>query len=136
MGFRGRGATQIGSSPDAKRPPPPAHLEEDEKTIWKTVVDSMPVDWFSPPTFPLLEAYCLGVSQLNFIRKLALEEKRKTPVNIKEVKSWNRLIQSNQKTIAMLATKMRIAQQSTYDVKMPIGKRVEKEVKAKKPWEG
>src|SRR5215813_10665689 len=39
---------------DVQHPAPPAELTEEEATIWASIVDRMPPDFFAPPTFPML----------------------------------------------------------------------------------
>ncbi len=77
MGARGRkSAAELSTISSGgleihRRPDPPEHLGEDAVKVWRAVVNSLPADWFSPGTQPLLEAFCgLTVSQRNTIMAL------------------------------------------------------------------
>ncbi len=37
---------------------PPDHLDDAERDIWHSIVDSLPADYFRPGDIPLLSAYC------------------------------------------------------------------------------
>jgi hypothetical protein len=82
MGTRGRksSAELATVSPDGigltRRPEPPSHLGDDAADIWRATVNSLPADWFSPGTLPLLEAFCgLSVSQQLTLRALQRAER-------------------------------------------------------------
>jgi hypothetical protein len=97
------------------RPEPPEDLTEAEAKVWRNVVASMPPDWFSPATFPLLGLYCRHTAGLDFIdRVLRSLEKSKEP---KAASEWRKMAQARRqecKVIYSLAVKMRLAQQSSY----------------------
>lgn len=45
-----------------RRPPPPLDLTEFESELWRTIVATMPSDWFRPVHFALLAAYVRHIS--------------------------------------------------------------------------
>jgi hypothetical protein len=97
------------------RPEPPEELDEEQAAVWRKTVDSMPPDWFTGATFPLLKQYCRLTAGLDFIdRTLRKIQKSKEP-NLREWKRFTQIRRQECKVIAMLATKMRLAQQSSYD---------------------
>ena len=98
---------------DVARPEPLEGLSDEEAKVWRTVVDSLPPDWFPPSTYHLLGAYCRHTAGLAFIDQVMRKiEKSKDPDMIQwRLMSAQRLMES--KSIDMLATKMRISQQAT-----------------------
>lgn len=101
----------VTSDDDAERHVSPRSLTADQREIWDATVQSMPSDWFSPENLPLLEQYCVMIDRARAVNKKMNSEKIGTQL-------YFRLLSLEQKfarSIAMLATKMRIAQQSTYD---------------------
>ncbi len=121
MGARGRKSARElatvgpGGLALARRPEPPEHLGDDAVAIWRAVVNSLPGDWFSPGTLPLLAAFCaLTVSQLYTIRALQVAERDGKEF---DRESWERLqkqLGELSGRIATLATRMRLTPQSRY----------------------
>ena len=112
----------------------PKELMDEEVEIWQSVVDSRPADWFSPGNVPLLTQYCRHVIQA---RRIA-EWIEKAPENPKlKIIDYDRLLKMQRDEsaiIAMLATKMRLAQQSLTNHR---GNTIsQKAPKAFRPWEG
>jgi hypothetical protein len=106
----------VGKMEHNPRPEPLDSLDADEAKIWRYIVSKMPPDWFPPETHILLRLYCQHVSGLKFLDKVIAEARKAN--NLVE---WRKLIGTRRlecKAIAMLATKMRLAQQSSYDHKM------------------
>jgi hypothetical protein len=97
------------------RPEPHEDLNEDEAKVWRHIVRRMPADWFPPETHVLLLMYCKQVAGLPYMDKI-IEEARKANNRVE----WKQLISLRRlecKSIAMLATKMRLAQQSSYNMR-------------------
>ncbi len=121
MGARGRKsaaelATITGTGiAVTRRPEPPAHLGDDAAEIWRSITNSLPADWFSAGTLPLLEALCgLTVSQRNTIRALQRIEREDDDFERDE---WERVLKQLGEVsgrIATLATRMRLTPQSRY----------------------
>lgn len=136
MGARGRkSAASLLIAPRpveiVERQRPPADLTDEEVEVWAAVVHSEPADWFSPSTVPLLAQYSRHVVSAKRIAELI---ERATSDPELSVKDYDRLLlmqERESRTIAMLATKMRISQQATTNHR---GNK--KPTAARKPWEG
>jgi len=121
MGARGRkSAAELATITSTgiavtRRPEPPAHLGDDAAEIWRSITNSLPADWFSAGTLPLLEALCgLTVSQRNTIRALQRIEREDDDFERDE---WERVLKQLGEVsgrIATLATRMRLTPQSRY----------------------
>ena len=121
MGARGRKSSKELSTISSgglelhRRPDPPEHLGEDAVKVWRATGNSLPADWFSPGTLPLLEAFCgLTVSQRNTIMALQRIEREGNDFRRDE---WERLLKQLGEVsgrIATLATRMRLTPQSRY----------------------
>jgi hypothetical protein len=110
-GRKSAAALRLVHSDTGERAESPRTLTKEQKEIWDATLAAMPHDWFSAENLPLLEQYCVLISRARAINK---------KMNAESVGSslYFRLLYVEQKfarNIAMLATKMRIAQQSTYD---------------------
>jgi hypothetical protein len=104
---------------------PPYELREPEANVWNATVRDKSPDWFTPSTYPLLMQYCRHVvraNNLDFmidqyeqdIRRAASGQATLHHFDV----GYDKLLtmQANQtRMIAHLATKMRLAQQSTID---------------------
>ena len=103
---------------DLQWPEPPPHLNDAEALIWNEVVHGKTADWFGSETWLLLEQYCQhGVSARNIVNAIRACEAKIGTDDFDEV-AYTRLLyrhQSLSSTLAALATKMRIAQQSTFE---------------------
>lgn len=114
-----------------ERQKPPHDLSDEEVEIWHAVVSSVAADWFTRGTTPLLSQYCRHAVQA---RRLAELIEKATSDPELEIKDYDRLLKMQQResaAISMLATKMRISQQSTTN------HRGNKNTQAgRKPWEG
>ncbi len=137
MGTRGKASaaslsiTTTGPVTIMERQPAPHDLTDEEVEVWAAVVGSEPADWFTPSTVPLLRQYCRHVVHARRIAELI---ERATSDPELAVKDYDRLLKMQDResrAIASLATKMRVAQQSTTNHrgnKRPSASR--------KPWEG
>ena len=136
MGMRGRNSSgEIALIGPAElelvpRQKPPRELTDEEVRVWRAVVSSEPADWFSPSTSPLLAQYCRHVVHTKRIAEMI--ERATCDPNL-AVTDYERLLKMQQResqSVAMLAMKMRLAQQATITHrgnKKPSGTR--------KPWE-
>jgi len=89
----------------------PHDLTDEEVVIWVATVNAEPADWFSPSTMPLLTQYCRHTVEARRIAELKDRAYAK-----KDFATYNQLIAAQAResgALAMLATKMRLAQQST-----------------------
>jgi hypothetical protein len=114
------------------RPDAPYGLSDDEAEVWRGVVNNLPTHWFAIETFPLLEAYCRHVVRSRRLAQLINAAESGTgEFDLETYGGLLRLQQAESRAIAMLATKMRIAQQSTItkeDKTKGVGK-------GKRPWQ-
>lgn len=122
-----------------ERPPVPYELDDEEATVWCGVVDRMPATWFGSETFPLLVQYCRHVVRARRVAQL-IRHHEQPPKPKKgeqaaelDIDAYNKLLimqDRESRAIATLATKMRIAQQSTIDKEAK-----KNHVGLKRPWE-
>jgi hypothetical protein len=102
-----------GSMDRVERPTVPSELTDEECEVWAAVVGSRPHNYFGPDSMPLLSQYARHVVQARRIAELI--ERASAAPNLR-IRDYDRLlkIQGRESVqIASLATKMRIAQQST-----------------------
>lgn len=108
----------------------PHDLNDEETEVWAAVVNSLPADWFTPDTVPLLSQYCREVVQARRVAELI---ERATSDPELSIKDYDRLLKMQARqsaTIRSLATSMRISQQATTNHR---GNK--KPTQARKPWE-
>jgi hypothetical protein len=111
-----------------RRPSPPDDLTPEQAAEWTSIVNGLPAEWFRRETHPILACYCREVVRS---KQLAQIIENYWSQGDFDVKSYRDLLRSEaevSRTIAMLATKMRICQQSTYD------KSVKKPQMIDRPW--
>ncbi len=149
MGVRGRtssAALSVRRSVDVQeicRPDAPYDLTDEQAEEWRAVVDRMPADWFPRETWGMLTAYCRHVVSQRKVAQMiqALEGEMQAEVDagtprsevlLSSSKSLDRLFKMQERegrAISLLATRMRLSQQSSYD------KSRKKGSPAKRPWE-
>ena len=96
-----------------QRHEPPRELTEEQAAIWRDVVMALPADWFGSDTLPLLTQYCRAISRANSLAAM-IDRLGNDP----GLKAYRDLLRSEfiaSRSIASLATKMRITQQATMD---------------------
>jgi hypothetical protein len=121
-----------------ERPKPPLGMPDAQAAVWRQTVESLEAEWFRPETLPLLAQYCRHVVASNVIAAridelLAQEPDEETPKalyyqNVALAELYRMQALETTKIMA-LATKMRLAQQSTYD------KSKKKQTIGKRPWQ-
>lgn len=94
-----------------ERQKPPHDLTDEEVEVWQGVVNAEPADWFSPSTVPLLTQYCRHVVAARQIGEL--KERATAEMDLPTLDKLLQMQARESAAIALLATKMRIAQQST-----------------------
>lgn len=112
------------------RLPPPHDLTDEECEIWSAIVADLPADWFSPATVPLLAQYCRHVIHARRIAELIERAMGGPTVIVGEYDALLNMQVRESRAIATLATKMRIAQQSTTNWR---GNK--QATSARKPWQ-
>ena len=109
----------------------PPELTDEETEIWAGVVNAEAADWFSASTIPLLVQYCRHTVAARRVAELI--ERATGDKNLK-ARDYDRLLKMQDREsrqISWLASKMRIAQQSTTNQR---GNK--KSGTSGKPWEG
>lgn len=99
-----------------ERPVPPDHLRPEEQQEWARIAAGMPADWFTPETYPLLEQYCRHVVSARHVAQ-AIRKYERDEENF-SVRLYDRLLAMQERegrAIGVLATRMRLTQQSRYD---------------------
>lgn len=112
-----------------ERQKPPHDLTDEEVGVWHGVVNAEAADWFSASTVPLLTQYCRHVVSARQIGEL--RERAAAEMDLPTLDKLLAMQARESAAIAMLATKMRIAQQSTTNHR---GNK--KPTQARKLWEG
>lgn len=109
--------TQIGDAHVSiiKRPNAPAELTNEESVEWERVVNSMPADWFKPETHAMLVQYCRHVVGSRRMSELILVEEKNPMLDMKEMERLYRMRERESRAASMLATRMRMTQQTYYD---------------------
>lgn len=113
-----------------KRAQPPRELSDEEAGVWLDVVNSMPATWFGKETYPLLVQYCRHVIRANRVAQLINNVESQDNIDVSDYGKLLTMAARETLTMTTLATKMRIAQQSTLargDKKAGVG--------MKKPWQ-
>lgn len=104
----------------AERPTPPDTLTEEQQSVWKTIVNRLPGDWFPAETHDMLAAYCthsVTMTKLNGMIKVLEELDAETlvldPDYMKQYKTMVSMRKQETAAMASLATKLRMTIQST-----------------------
>ena len=119
-------------------PKAPEDLTKPEKVLFGEIVAARPADYFDAATIPMLAEYCRIPSELSLYAG-AISKYKVSWLNaddgLKRLKELTGMRDKAQKRMALLATKMRLAQQSRYIAHS--GKSKPKSNGAgPKPWEG
>ena len=99
---------------DARRPPPPAELNEGEATEWRAIVSRMPQDWFTRE-HAMLIAYCRHVCRGRFIaQQIAAFETEWLSVEggLQRLDKLHAMAERETKLVMALARSMRLTHQS------------------------
>ena len=103
--------------PRTRRPEPPDELSEEETVEWKAVVDRLPPEWFPKETHQVLVAYCRHVVRGRMVArwiKSFRDEYLRMEGGVDRIDKLFAMGERESKTITMLATRMRITQQSRW----------------------
>lgn len=116
---------------------PPSRLTAEEREIWLTTVNAKPADWFGLEQAVILESYCRHVCLERRTSKVldkVAQEWEGGADNLTEYARACRMHELETRAVAMLASRMRLTQQSVVD-KRTAGLRGEKYVNGRdKPW--
>ena len=121
MKQRGRKSTEQQNVVDisvAARPRAPTELTKTEKALFNQIVADRPAEYFDAATIPLLVEYCRIPTELSVIADAMSTFQAKwlnKDDGVKRLKDLTGMRDKSQKRMALLATKMRLAQQSRYN---------------------
>lgn len=130
MRQRGRGNDAEGVTPEA--PEPPTRLTDERATIWRDIVESLPADWFTTETLPLLEAYVNRIYSIRVVEKAIADELAK-PAEARSLALLGdsaQFVRAEISAMQRLATALRLSQHSRRDAKRSSA------APAKMPWKG
>jgi phage terminase small subunit len=117
MGVRGRKSAASLSvavtNIPGQRPEPPEKLSEVQKSEWRAVVARMPADWFTRENQALLVEHCRHVERSDVL-EAAIQE-AVADGRLRDVADLINLAKQLTSTLATLATKMRLSQQTRAD---------------------
>ena len=119
MGSRGRksGAelevAQVPVSATA-RPDACYSLRDEESEVWKAVVESLPADWISPGSAPVLAAYCRATVSARRLGMLITQEEASRDYDVDRHLAFIKAHSQVAGTLKALATSLRLTPQSRY----------------------
>jgi hypothetical protein len=115
-----------------KRLTPGSDLTADQREIWRTVVNTKPVEWFGADSAPVLAEYCRAVDMCS-----RLASQIEAAMELGDDKVIDRLLalrHTESKRMADHATKLRLTQQSRY-TPQAAATASKKAATSSKPWE-
>lgn len=92
---------------------PPADLTDEQVEVWVAVVNSQAADWFDESTAPLLAQYCRHVIEAKRLARMREQSDGFKEFSLEDLDLLLRMQERESRAVAMLATKMRLSQQST-----------------------
>jgi hypothetical protein len=122
-----------GALETVRRPKPPGELNDEQAVEWHAVVDSMAAEHFATPeSHGMLVQYCRLRTRARRLAQL-IDQMEKLPKAKFKAKAYQSLVRSEEqvsRSIAAIAARMRISQQS---LTSPIQIRGKKQVSPKPP---
>lgn len=118
-------------------PQPPDRLTEAQAKAWENIVVTKPHDWFGPDTYPLLVEYIRAAEQADVLARQLEDfdsEWLKDDDGLQRYEKLSRLADAKAASLARLATKMRLSQQSRYSEKTAATASKQAGSAAAKPW--
>jgi hypothetical protein len=133
-GKKSSAALAVVTALPGQRPAPPDELTQDQADVWKMVVATKPVDWFTPDTHKLLISYCKHATtarvldeQIDNFDPAWLTE----PEGLLRYKELTGIREKQTRALTALSRSMRLTHQSVYRPE----KANAKTAVTKKPWE-
>lgn len=120
------------------RAAPPAELSEFEASVWQSVVNTKPAEWFQDDTRQLLIAYCRHAATAALVDQEISAFDPKWMKDDEGLKRYQRLLDMREKqtrAINALSRSMRLTHQARYDTRVAANAD-RKEKGKRKPWEG
>ena len=112
-----------------RRPDPLPELTDEQAEEWRAIAAALPGDWFSRDNLPLLAAYCRHIVAMRHVAQLITAEEAKVKLDLARFDRLLGMQDRESRAMSALATRMRISQQSTYNMK-----KVKKPVLESEPW--
>jgi P27 family predicted phage terminase small subunit len=114
----------------------PEHLTEAQAGEWRSIVDSLPADYFRPGDVPLLAAYCVAAS---FYKKAAADVEARGMTLMDDrgreyVNPNHQFLTSQAASMAQMAVKLRLCPSARYTEKTAATK-AGSGAKTGRPWE-
>jgi hypothetical protein len=122
---------ESGQVQSVRRPAPPEELNSEAAAVWRGIVEDMPADWFSEGSRPLLVQYCRHVVASRRIAELIATIEIDPEFDVREYQRAMTMQDRCSASIGLLAVKMRLAQQSSYQPQ-----KVRSKQSSVKPWAG
>lgn len=97
------------------RPPPPVELNHEQAIEWRSIVDRLAPDWFGRENHPLLAQYCRHIYYARRISELLHHVEKVEPFDMAKYDRLLAMHEREGKAASLLATRMRLTQQSQYD---------------------
>lgn len=110
----------------------PRDLSADERVLWRAVVASKPAEWFGPDSAPILKEYVRASVTCDLLDEKVKGEMLTGEVGV--VKTLLDMRDKESKRSALLATKLRLTQQSRYTPQAAAT--ADKHASGKRPWQG
>lgn len=98
-----------------ERPAAPSELSDEQAAEWRIVVNRLPADWFPAETHAVLAQYCRHVVAARRIGQLIAQFEAGEDFNVREYETLLKMQDREGRAMSLLATRMRMTQQSTYD---------------------
>jgi len=115
---------------------PPDYLTDGQAEIWRSIVDSLPANFFRPGDIPLLAAYCCAdsfyrqaVAEMTSGGLVKMDDRGKEYVN-----PAHSILTSQASAMAQMAVKLRLCPSARYSEKQASTK-TESAGVSRKPWE-
>ena len=111
-----------------ERPEPPDYLTNEQATVWRSVVNRLPADWFPPVTHALLAQFCRHVTSARHIAGLIEKLAQSDASSLILFDRLLRMQERETRVISSLATRLRMTNQSRFSRNKRTGTTVSK------PW--
>jgi P27 family predicted phage terminase small subunit len=114
----------------------PAHLTDEQRLEWDSIVDSLPADYFRPGDIPLLAAYCTAST---FYKRAAVDmEQRGMYIRDDRGREYtnpaHQVLTSQAGAMAQMAVKLRLCPSARYSEKQASTKAGSAALSSR-PWE-
>jgi hypothetical protein len=105
-------------------------MPQEQKDVWRHIVDDLPADWFRPSNHALLVQYVRHIVASRRIAQLIELEEASESFSVDTYAQLLAIQEREGRVMSSLATKMRLTQQAMFD-----DKKRKPQTSGKKPWE-